>query len=118
MTADLASRDGVEALFDAVDGELGALDMLVGCAALGAEPIHEMREDAWRTGVDTNLAGCLGCARATAHASAAHRSQVSESGKVRRYGARRDLGDRYQDHPCEPSAPPQQINPVRRGALV
>ena len=46
MTADLASRDGVEALFDAVDGELGALDMLVARAALGAEPIHEMREDA------------------------------------------------------------------------
>lgn len=37
--------------------------MLVCCAALGAQPIHEMAEDDWRYVVETNLVGYLACAR-------------------------------------------------------
>jgi NAD(P)-dependent dehydrogenase (short-subunit alcohol dehydrogenase family) len=64
LTADSATRDGIEQVFAAVDGRLGGIDMLVACAALGAEPIHEMDEDDWRYVVETNLIGYLACARA------------------------------------------------------
>lgn len=64
LTADVATREGIDAIFAAVDDRLGGIDMLVACAALGAEPIHEMAEDAWRYVVETNLVGYLACARA------------------------------------------------------
>ena len=51
-------------MFEAVDGKLGGIDILVACAALGAQPIHEMAEDDWRYVIDTNLVGYLACARA------------------------------------------------------
>ncbi|GAA3267369.1 hypothetical protein GCM10020258_37550 [Sphingomonas yabuuchiae] len=38
--------------------------MLVACAALGAQPIHEMAEEDWRYVIDANLTGYLACARA------------------------------------------------------
>lgn len=65
LTADSATRDGVQQVFAAVDHKLQGLDILVACAALGAEPLHEMEEDAWRYVVDTNLVGYLSCARAS-----------------------------------------------------
>jgi 3-hydroxy acid dehydrogenase / malonic semialdehyde reductase len=64
FTADAATREGIAAVFDAVDAQLGGLDMLVACAALGAEPLHEMEDDAWRYVIETNLVGTLACARA------------------------------------------------------
>ena len=64
LTADAATREGIEAVFRAVDERLGGIDILVACAALGAQPIHEMAEDEWRYVVDTNLTGYLSCARA------------------------------------------------------
>jgi 3-hydroxy acid dehydrogenase/malonic semialdehyde reductase len=63
LTADAATREGIDRVFEAVDAELGGLDMLVACAALGAEPLHEMAEDEWRYVIDTNLVGYLACAR-------------------------------------------------------
>jgi NADP-dependent 3-hydroxy acid dehydrogenase YdfG len=63
LTADAGTRDGVDSVFAAVDAELGGLDMLVACAALGAEPLHEMEEDDWRYVIETNLVGYLACAR-------------------------------------------------------
>lgn len=63
ITADSATRDGIEAVFAAVDEKLGGVDMLVACAALGAEPIHEMDDAGWRYVIDTNLVGYLACAR-------------------------------------------------------
>jgi len=65
LTADSSTREGIEKVFAEVDGQLGGIDMLVACAALGAEPIHEMAEDEWRYVVDTNLVGYLACARAS-----------------------------------------------------
>jgi NADP-dependent 3-hydroxy acid dehydrogenase YdfG len=64
LAADVATREGVEAVFAAVDRELGGIDMLVACAALGARPIHEMADADWRYVVETNLVGCMACARA------------------------------------------------------
>lgn len=63
MTADAATREGIDAVFAAVDDRLGGIDMLVACAALGAEPIHEMEEDEWRYVIDTNLVGYLASAK-------------------------------------------------------
>jgi len=63
LTADIATREGCEAVFAAVDEQLGGIDMLVACAALGAQPIHLMEEEAWRYVIDTNLTGYLACAR-------------------------------------------------------
>jgi 3-hydroxy acid dehydrogenase/malonic semialdehyde reductase len=63
LTADAATRDGIAQVFAAVDERLGGIDMFVACAALGAEPLHEMEEDAWRYVVETNLVGYLACAR-------------------------------------------------------
>lgn len=65
LTADAATREGIERVFAAVDEKLGGIDILVANAALGAQPIHEMEEDAWRYVVETNLVGYLACARAT-----------------------------------------------------
>lgn len=64
LTADAATRDGIEAVFAEVDDRLGGIDILVACAALGAQPLHEMEEEAWRYVVETNLVGYLSSARA------------------------------------------------------
>ena len=63
LTADIATREGCEAVFAALDEQLGGIDMLVACAALGAQPLHEMEEDDWRYVIDTNLTGYLASAR-------------------------------------------------------
>ncbi|MGW8190949.1 SDR family oxidoreductase [Sphingomonas hankookensis] len=62
-TADPAQREGVDRLFAAVDDTLGGIDMLVSCAALGADPIDEMDDADWRYVFDTNLAAYLACAK-------------------------------------------------------
>ena len=64
ITADAASPQGVEQVFAQVDEGLGGIDILVACAALGAQPIHEMEEADWRYVIDANLTGYLACARA------------------------------------------------------
>lgn len=64
LTADAATREGIERMFAAVDDELGGIDMLVACAGLGAQPIHEMADEDWRYVIETNLVGYLACARA------------------------------------------------------
>jgi 3-hydroxy acid dehydrogenase/malonic semialdehyde reductase len=64
FVADSATREGIEQVFTAVDETLGGIDILVACAALGAQPIHEMEDDDWRYVIETNLVGYLACARA------------------------------------------------------
>jgi 3-hydroxy acid dehydrogenase / malonic semialdehyde reductase len=64
LVADAATREGIAEIFDAVDRELGGVDILVACAALGADPLHEMADDDWRYVVETNLMGYLASARA------------------------------------------------------
>ncbi|MDT8760167.1 SDR family oxidoreductase [Sphingomonas psychrotolerans] len=63
LTADAATREGIEQVFAEVDARLGGIDMLVACAALGADPLHEMAEDEWRYVVETNLIGYMSSAR-------------------------------------------------------
>lgn len=63
LIADVAVSGDMNAVFDAVDAELGGIDLLVSCAAVGAEPLHEMAEEAWRGVIETNLVGTLAAAR-------------------------------------------------------
>jgi NAD(P)-dependent dehydrogenase (short-subunit alcohol dehydrogenase family) len=64
LTADAARREDIEHVFRDVDQRLGGIDILICCAALGADPIDEMAADEWRYVVETNLLGYLACARA------------------------------------------------------
>ena len=64
MTADSSKAEDIQRVFEAVDEKLGGIDVLIACAALGAQPIHEMSEDDWRYVVETNFVGYLGCTRA------------------------------------------------------
>ncbi|NJB99914.1 SDR family NAD(P)-dependent oxidoreductase [Sphingomonas sp. ABOLD] len=64
VVADAATPEGIDSVFTAADAELGGVDMLVTCAALGAQPIHEMADADWRYVIDTNLVGTLACAKA------------------------------------------------------
>jgi 3-hydroxy acid dehydrogenase/malonic semialdehyde reductase len=59
----VATREGIQQVFAAVDAQLGGIDILIACAALGAQPIHEMADDDWRYVIETNLVGYLACAR-------------------------------------------------------
>ncbi|UYY58213.1 SDR family oxidoreductase [Sphingomonas sp. S2-65] len=63
ITADAGTREGLDAVFAAVDEKLAGLDMLVACAALGADPLTEMAEDDWRYVIETNLVGYLASAQ-------------------------------------------------------
>ena len=63
LTADSSTKEGVDRVFAELDARLGGIDILVCCAALGAEPLHEMEEDAWRYVIETNLIGYMACAR-------------------------------------------------------
>lgn len=63
MTADVACHADVERVFAAADARLGEIDALICCAALGAQPLHEMADEDWRYVVETNLVGTLAYAR-------------------------------------------------------
>ncbi len=63
IVADVACADGIERVFATLDERLGGIDILIACAAIGAQPIDAMAEDDWRYVVDTNLTGYLACAR-------------------------------------------------------
>jgi NAD(P)-dependent dehydrogenase (short-subunit alcohol dehydrogenase family) len=63
LTADSSVKEDVGRVYAAVDERLGGIDILVCCAALGAEPLHEMEDDAWRYVIETNLIGYMACAR-------------------------------------------------------
>jgi NAD(P)-dependent dehydrogenase (short-subunit alcohol dehydrogenase family) len=63
LSADAATKEGIDRVFAELDSTLGGIDILIACAALGAEPIHEMADDAWRYVIETNLVGYLACAR-------------------------------------------------------
>lgn len=63
MAADVISGDDLDRVFAAMDQMHGGIDILVACAALGADPLHEMAEEDWRYVVETNLMGYLACAQ-------------------------------------------------------
>lgn len=64
LIADSVNPADIERVFATLDAQLGGIDVLVACAALGARPIHEMADHDWRYVIETNLVGYLACARA------------------------------------------------------
>lgn len=64
VEADLSSSGGIAAVFDAVDAELGGLDILVAAAGLPSGPLMEMDDAAWRYVIESNLASYVGCTKA------------------------------------------------------
>ncbi|ODP37751.1 SDR family oxidoreductase [Sphingomonas turrisvirgatae] len=77
LIADAATREGIDAVFAAVDERFGGIDILVANAALGADPLHEMPERDWRYVIDTNLTGYLASAQ-----HAIERMQASGGGHL------------------------------------
>jgi NAD(P)-dependent dehydrogenase (short-subunit alcohol dehydrogenase family) len=63
---DVADPAAVAALFDAVEAELGRVDVLFNNAGRGAPPVpmEDLTVDQWRAVVDTNLTGAFLCAQA------------------------------------------------------
>lgn len=59
LVADVAKPDDILRIFEQVDTTLGGLDILVNCAALGAESIREMDDANWRYVIETNLVGYM-----------------------------------------------------------
>jgi len=64
LTADVATSDGIAAVFTAVDEKLGGLDILVNNAGVAIEPAQEVSDEEWRYGVETDFVGYLACTRA------------------------------------------------------
>ena len=65
---DVSDENSVEATFDRVAAECGAVDILVHCAALlgVSAPFHELTLDTWSRYIDTNLTGSFLASRAAA----------------------------------------------------
>jgi len=63
VEADLSTREGVAALFDAYDAKHDGLDILVACAGLPSGPIMEMDDDGWRYVIDSNLVSYVACTK-------------------------------------------------------
>jgi 3-hydroxy acid dehydrogenase/malonic semialdehyde reductase len=82
LTADVATREGVESVFSAVDRELGGIDILINNAGLAAEGPQDMEEDEWRYVVETNFVGYLSCARAAIKRMEGKRGQLVFIGSV------------------------------------
>jgi NAD(P)-dependent dehydrogenase (short-subunit alcohol dehydrogenase family) len=61
VEADLAASSGIDHLFEALDVELGRLDILVACAGVGSGPLMEMPEPDWRYVIESNLASYVAC---------------------------------------------------------
>jgi len=64
LTADVATREGVAAVFAAVDDKLGGLDILVNNAGIAIKPVQDISDEEWRYGVETDFVGYLACTRA------------------------------------------------------
>ncbi|WP_285693750.1 SDR family oxidoreductase [Actinomadura sp. NBRC 104412] len=81
VPADVTSPESVAALFGAVRGTWGRLDLLVNNAGVfgTAAPVDELSPEQWRTVIDTNLTGSFLCAR---EAFAMMRAQDPQGGRI------------------------------------
>src|SRR5688572_21157749 len=61
---DLAHADDVAGLFGEVDRALGGLDILVGCAGVGSDPLMAFGDESWRDVIMSNLVSYVACTRA------------------------------------------------------
>jgi 3-oxoacyl-[acyl-carrier protein] reductase len=66
IAADVSQRPAVEAMFTAVDAELGRLDALVNNAGIGprVDRLTDIDDDTWRRTLAVNLDGAFFCMRA------------------------------------------------------
>ena len=63
LIVDLATKEGVEELFAAVDERLGGLDIAILNAGIADKgPLHEMTHEACRAIIDVNVSGYISCA--------------------------------------------------------
>jgi NADP-dependent 3-hydroxy acid dehydrogenase YdfG len=63
ITADLATKEGVEAVFNKADETIGNLDVLINNAALAYQGVSDGGYEDWERVVKTNLLGYIGCTR-------------------------------------------------------
>ena len=68
VPCDVTNSDSVKAMVDAALAEFGRIDILVNNAGGATDgfgnPLENISDQQWRTGVDTNLTGAMYCARA------------------------------------------------------
>jgi NAD(P)-dependent dehydrogenase (short-subunit alcohol dehydrogenase family) len=68
ITCDVTDSDSVRSMVDATLGEFGRIDILVNNAGGATDgfgnPLENISDQQWRTGVDTNLTGAMYCSRA------------------------------------------------------
>jgi NAD(P)-dependent dehydrogenase (short-subunit alcohol dehydrogenase family) len=68
ITCDVTDSSSVNAMVRSALDQFGAIDILVnnaGGATDGfANPLHQISDEQWRTGIDTNLTGAVYCSRA------------------------------------------------------
>lgn len=62
IVADVATKEDIERVFQAVDEKLGGLDVLINNAAIAYQSIIEGNYDEWQYVVNTNLLGYMACA--------------------------------------------------------
>lgn len=63
LVADVSMVEGVKTVFEAVDRDLGGLDILINNAGLSVEGVRDSEDAEWRYAVETNFVGYLACAR-------------------------------------------------------
>ena len=65
VKADVADAASVQSMFDAVERELGAIDILINCAGIDGKqaPSWEIEPDDWKKVIDVNLYGSFYCSR-------------------------------------------------------
>jgi len=62
---DVADFDAVTAGIEAIEQELGAIEVLVNNAGITRDgTMHKMSHDQWQAVIDTNLGSCFNCSRA------------------------------------------------------
>ncbi len=65
VPTDVTDPESVDALFSAIDGRFGRIDLLFNNAGIGAPavPLEELSFEQWRAVVDTNLTGAFLCSQ-------------------------------------------------------
>ncbi|MGI4778380.1 MAG: SDR family oxidoreductase [Janthinobacterium lividum] len=81
VPTDVTDPDSVQALFTAIEGRFGRLDLLFNNAGVNAPamPMDELPLDAWYRVIDTNVTGVFLCARA---AFGLMRRQSPQGGRI------------------------------------